>query len=110
MSARALATFAVLTVVVAGSAGRASAQYPPDAAPVGPGSAYVGGQPVVSSPGFTYPNFHQTAFTEPRALPTPEKIRGSSRRACTKDSPGTATRIVRNFSISNASPFRPDRF
>lgn len=45
MSARALATFAVLTVVVAGSAGRASAQYPPDAAPVGPGSAYVGGQP-----------------------------------------------------------------
>ena len=45
VSARALATFAVLAGVVAGSAGRATAQFPPEAGPVGPGSAYVGGQP-----------------------------------------------------------------
>jgi hypothetical protein len=39
-----------------------------------PQVSYVDGKPVVSSPGFIYPDFLESGFAKPVALPTPEKV------------------------------------
>lgn len=39
-----------------------------------PQVSYVGGKPVISSPGFVYPDFANSAFAKPEKLPTPDKV------------------------------------
>lgn len=39
-----------------------------------PQVSYIGGKPVISNPGFIYPDFANTAFAQPQKLPMPEKI------------------------------------